>query len=601
MITMLAGRGLPAETLDALVTRADGVPLFVEELTKAVVEPGALPGVEAIPATLADSLMARLDRLSTAKEVAQRAAVLGREFAYPLLAAVGDLEEAALRQGLERLVEAEIVFVRGEPPDATYTFKHALVQEAAYESLLKRTRQQLHGRVVDVLTRNAATEPEQLARHAEAAGRIDEAIASYRRASEQAQAHSAFEESIRHLRRAIALISAQPEGGERDAREVPLQFALGDAVSAARGYTHPEVQAAFERARSLCEAVGDAHGVGWALAGLAEYLMACGLVERAGVFATRVLEIAEQTHDTDLALRGRIDLGATELYEGKFTSSLAHLSAARALYDPGRQYLTDSGFTINDPDVLALSYSSWGLSLLGWPDRALACTHEAVALARRIDRPFSLATALFYETGGYWLRRDASAQRERAAEAIVLSEAHVFPFWLGLARTFHAAARAAAGELAAVADLLPGLAEGGGTGNRLGAAGLFGILGGAYLSAGQLAQARGAVETGLAFAAQTGQHFMDAELHRLQGEIALADGGLPAEAEATFQRALEVARAQEARSLELRTATSLARLWRDQGKGREARALLAPVHGWFTEGFDTCDLIEAKALLESLA
>jgi len=208
MIATLAGTKLPAATLDALVARADGVPLFVEELTKAVMEPGAARGVEAIPASLADSLMARLDRLSAAKEVAQRAAVLGREFGYPLLAAMGGMDEAALRQGLGRLVDAEIVFARGEPPTATYTFKHALIQETAYQSLLKRTRQQLHARVAQVLEERfperIASEPEVIARHYDQAGVVAEAIAHYQRAGERATQRSANEEAIGHLRRALA-------------------------------------------------------------------------------------------------------------------------------------------------------------------------------------------------------------------------------------------------------------------------------------------------------------------------------------------------------------------------------------------------------------
>jgi len=314
-----------------------------------------------------------------------------------------------------------------------------------------------------------------------------------------------------------------------------------------------------------------------------------------------VLAIAEQSDDADLALRGHLDLGGTDLWEGKFEPSRTHFDEALALYEAGRHYLVDSGFSITDPGVLALGSSAWNLWMLGSPDRALAHAREAVALARRIGHPYSLANALFSETIVHWFRRDVSGQRERAAEAMVLSEAHGFSFWLGLAKTCHAAARVAAGEPEAVADLLPGLAQSGGTGSRAGAPGLFVILGEAYVRAEQLAEARGAVEGGLALAARTGQPFYDAELHRLQGEIDLSGGGAPADAEALFQRALEIARAQGARSLDLRAAASLARLWRDQGKPAEAHALLAPIYDWFTEGFDTQDLKDAKALLEELA
>ncbi len=260
MVMALAGEVLPVGTLDALVARADGVPLYVEELTRSVVEPGTTRNVEAIPATLADSLMGRLDRLSATKEVAQRAAVLGREFTYPLLAAVPGLEEAAPRHGLARLVEAEIVFARGEPPAATYTFKHALVQEAAYGSLLKRTRQQLHARVAQVLEERfperVASEPELIARHYDQAGLAMPAIAYYQRAGERAAERSANEEAIGHLRRALALVGTLPETRERQQRELGLQMAIGAPLGASRGISHPECEGAYARARELASQIG---------------------------------------------------------------------------------------------------------------------------------------------------------------------------------------------------------------------------------------------------------------------------------------------------------------------------------------------------------
>src|SRR6185369_8603584 len=292
----LAGTALPVATLDALVARADGVPLYVEELTKAMAEPGAARGVEAIPASLADSLMARLDRLATAKEVAQRAAVLGREFGYTLLAAVTGMDDAGLCQGLARLVEAEIVFQRGEPPEATYTFKHALVQEAAYESLLKRTRQQLHGRVVDVLRERfperVAAEPEVVARHAEAAGRIDEAIEHYGRAGEEAQARSAHEEAIAQLRTAIHLLGTRPPEADRDAREVALQLLVGSSLAVASGFSHPDTGAAYERAQALAETGGDVEGLGLARLGLAIHAQTRGEIERGRALAAQVAAAA---------------------------------------------------------------------------------------------------------------------------------------------------------------------------------------------------------------------------------------------------------------------------------------------------------------------
>ncbi len=599
MVASLLAEKLPQDTLEALVARADGVPLYLEELTKAMVEPGAARVVEAIPATIADSLMARLDRLSAAKEVAQRAAVLGREFSYSLLAAVAGMDQAALQQGLARLAEGEIVFVRGEPPEAVYAFKHALVQEAAYDSLLKRTRQQLHGHVVDVLMatfpETAAAEPELLARHAEAAGRIGEAIAAYQRAGGQAQSRSAHEEAIRHLRKAIILLASQPEGMERELLEIQLQLTLCQSLTAAKGYAHVEVEVAYDRARVLCETTGDAR-LGFALDGLALFALNSGLVERACVVGARMLTIAEQTGDRHLAVSGHFDIGTAETYQGKFASALAHLETGQALYSPGQGY----GAIAEDLGPPLLVWIANDLSILGWLDRAITSSGDAVDMARRLGYPFALANALFFKAFVHWRRREITGQRENAAETIALSEAHGFPLWLGLGRALYAAARVAAGESESIADLVAGLALVAETGNQGGAPVLFALLSEAYLTASQLTEARGAAAAGLAIAAQTGQGLFDSELNRLQGEIILASGGSIAEAEAHFHRALDFARAQGAKSFELSTATTLARLWRDQGKPSEARDLLAPIYAWFTEGFDTADLKDAKALLDEL-
>jgi class 3 adenylate cyclase/tetratricopeptide (TPR) repeat protein len=396
MIATLAGTALPVATLDALVARADGVPLYVEELTKAMAEPGAARGVEAIPASLADSLMARLDRLSAAKEVAQRAAVLGREFGYPLLAAVTGVDDAGLCQGLARLVDAEIVFQRGEPPEATYTFKHALVQEAAYESLLKRTRQQLHGRVVDVLREQfperIKSEPELVARHAEAAGRSDDAITYYGRAGERAQARSAHAEAIGQFRKAIALVETRPAGAERDERELNLQLALGGSLVAARGYAHPETAAVYERAAALGAVAGDAVRLGVARTGLASCYYNRGEVERGRALAAEVLAEAEARGDREQALYGHTTVVLPEHSQGKFASSLAHCERAIALYDSGQHHRRVHSVG-EDRGVAALSCSAWNLWMLGQPDAALARARAraAVTLARRLSDPFIIA------------------------------------------------------------------------------------------------------------------------------------------------------------------------------------------------------------------
>jgi class 3 adenylate cyclase/tetratricopeptide (TPR) repeat protein len=577
---------------DTIIARADGIPLYLEELTRTA-------RAEEIPATLADSLMARLDRLGGAKEVAQRASVLGREFSYPLLAAVVGLEEAALCRELARLDEAEILFVRGEPPQSTYTFKHALVQEAAYESMLKRTRRQLHGRVVDVMREQfpelAAAAPEVIARHAELAGQTDDAIMYYQRAGEQAQARSAHGEAIAQFRKAIALLETEPAGADRDSHEVALQLLLGGSLMAERGFPHPEVEAPYERARILCEAVGDARRLGIAQLGLSYFHYNRGDVERGRVLAAEVLASAEAQRSPELLVMAHQNVAETEHYQGKFASSLTHCERAFALYDPARH----SEFLLGSHNgVPALGYAAWNLWILGWPDSALTRAQEAVSLGRRLNHPFSLVRALFFETLIQRTRRDHARQQERAAEVVALSEMHGFALYVGWGRKFYAATRVVAGDAAGLRESLEAVTLIREAGYQT--PGIFYYLAETQQAGGQLAEARATVAAALTISAQLAQPLWDADLHRLDGELILASGGARDEAAACYQQALDVARAQGAKSLELRAATSLARLLIKQGKRNEARLILTEIYNWFTEGFNTADLKDAKALLEEL-
>jgi len=603
--------GLPEAVLEQLAERADGVPLFAEELTRTVVEAGSSAVAAAIPTTLQDSLLARLERLEGAKAVAQRAAVLGREFSYDLLAATAGLDEVALTQGLARLVEADLLFANGVPPQATYTFKHALVREAAYESLLKRTRQRLHGAVFDALLRDfperVTAEPEVLAQHAELAGRIGEAVAFYQRAGEREKSRYAHEEAITDLRRALDLLATQPEGAERDAREVAIQLALAGSLAVARGLSHPDPQIAYDRARTLSEGRPDERPHCLASIGLSILAFTRGEVEQGRCLAARVITAAERMGDEELLLLGHIQVAIPENFQGKLVSSLAHLEVAEALYRPERHHAVAS-VLFTDPGVSTLAVMGGVLMGLGWPDQALARAREGVALARRLGDPNSLAQALFFETTVHWARRDPAAQRECAAETIALAEAQGLALFLGLGRTFHAGARVVSGEHGAIDDLLAGVELAAGAGNLGGAPASFVLLGEAHLAAGQPNEALGAVELGLALSAQTGQPFFDAELHRLRGEIWLRGSTGEAEgvesevrAEECFRDALAIARAQELKQFELSAAIRLARLWLQRGEPAEGRRLLAPILGWFTEGFETGEYLAARRLLDELA
>ncbi len=448
MIAALGGPDLPADTLDALVARADGVPLYLEELTKAVTEPGAARGVEAIPATLADSLMARLDRLSTAKEVAQRAAVLGREFGYPLLAAMAVLDEAALRHGLARLVDAEILFARGEPPAATYTFKHALIEEMAYQSLLKRTRQQLHARVAQVLEERfperVAAEPEVIARHYEQAGLAAQAVAHYQRAGEQATQRSANEEAIGHLRRALDLVATLPEGRERDQRELRLQMAIGQPL-AALTWSLPEYEQTYIRARELTSLISDSPELPRVLVGMADAYLAQGDLAMAAEIARDALTAAERTGDVFDRFSAHEEVAVALLFQGHFAQALEHFEQSIALYDPSEHGSLAYGVAI-DRGVHAYALAAWCHVYLGHPDRAVSMSEEAVVLGTRSEHRLSLVISLNQAGIVHFERGERDRARERAEETMVLAERLGFPMWLEHARELRGWTRVESGE-----------------------------------------------------------------------------------------------------------------------------------------------------------
>jgi tetratricopeptide (TPR) repeat protein len=580
---------LPAEVMDTMMTRTDGVPLFIEELTKAVLEDRGSASVRMIPTTLEDSLRARLDRLGPAKDVAQLGAVIGREFSYALARAVSPLSEVDLQRALTQLTDAELLYARGTPPAARYVFKHALVRDAAYASLLKTHRRVLHRAIAAALTEGSSATVEMqlevLALHYTEAGDTEPALAAWQRAGEQAASRSAHEEAIGHLRQALALLATLPESAERNAREIALLFALATSVIRTRSLAHPDFEAVIERAEVLCEAIGDRAQLVWVLASRANYHVNRGELDRGIALAEQGLELARQTGARAPLVNPRSVLGQALFYRGNFAASLEHLRHAVAA---------------DGEPVSSVAWCSW---LLGYPDRALQQVREAVEFERL--RSLYLGEALVSETVVHWMRGDAACQQEAAREVIALGGA-TDPFMRGVGGAFHAAAVAAAGagEMA-LAEITDALAQAAGTGSQAGAPVLIQLLATVQQAAGQSAEALATLEMALAVSAQTGQPFHDAELNRLKGEITLIESGESSGerediAETCFRRALEIARRQEAKSLELRAATSLARLWQHQGKRDAACALLAPVYGWFTEGFDTRDLKDAKALLEEL-
>jgi predicted ATPase/class 3 adenylate cyclase len=615
---LTAGRTLPTEVLAQILARTDGVPLFVEELTKTILESGHLREVGgrytlsgplpplAIPATVQDSLMARLDRLAPVKEVAQLGAALGREFAYELLTAVSPLGEPALHGALAQLVGAGLLFRHGQPPQARYRFKHALVQEAAYASLLKSRRQQLHTRIAMVLEARfpalGETEPEVLAHHYTEAGLPAHAIPYWQRAGQRAIELSAYIEAIAHLTKGLEILKTLSDTPERARQELDLQLTLGPALTATKGNGAPDVERAYARARELCQQLGETPQLFPALLGLRAIYFMRAEFHTARELGEQLLSLAQSIQDPTLLLEAHRAHGTTLFFLGELFAAQKHLEQSIALYDP----LQHRAHAILNPFDLGVACRCWeGLTLwlLGYPDQALERSHEALVRAQELTHPYSLVFALNYAAWLHQYRREAQAAQERAEAAITLSADRGFAHHLELGMTWRGWALAAQGrEEEGIAQMRQGLAARGAAGADANPPFLLALLAGAYGTAGQAEEGLTVLDEALATAHKTGEGVCEAELYRLQGELLLRlSPEHRAGAEARFQQAIEIARRQQAKSLELRAAMSLSRLWQQQGKRAEARQLLAEVYSWFTEGFDTADLEEAKALLEELS
>jgi len=624
MIEKIAGgKTLPVEVVQQLVRKTDGVPLFVEELTKMVVKSGLLTAADdhyeltgplpplAIPSTLQDSLMARLDRLAATREVAQVGATLGREFSYELLHAVSPLEEAALRQGLQQLVEAELVYQRGVPPQATYLFKHALIQDAAYQSLLKSTRQQYHRQIAQVLEgqfpNTAETQPELVAYHYTEAGLGAQAVPYWQRAGESAVQRSANVEAITHLTKGLELLAALPDAPERGRQELALRTTQGPALIATKGNAAPEVEHTYARALELCRREGDTPQLFPVLFGL--WLFYLG---RAELLTTRdigeqLLTLAQRVQDPALLLEAHRALGASSFLLGEVTFARTHVEQGISLYDP-RRHRAHAFLYGQDPGVVCLTYTAHTLWLQGYPDQALKRSQEALTLARELSHPHSLAYALTFCAA--WLhqfRREAQAVQERAEESVALCTEQRFPLWLAWGTILRGWVLTERGQREeGIAQMLHGLATSRTMGAELWRPHWLALLAEVYGKGGQAEEGLSVLAEALAAIEKNGERYYEAELYRLKGTLTLQPqvsspkSQVEKEAEACFHKAIEVARRQQAKSLELRAAMSLARLWQQRGKKAEARQLLAEVYNWFTEGFDTKDLQEAKALVEEL-
>jgi predicted ATPase len=612
MVTEVAAQhALAKEVVEGVTERAGGVPLFVEEVTRLLLEQGEQGSAKAIPPTLQQSLTARLDRLGPAREVAQIGSVIGRDFSYPLLQAVAGLEDPPLQTALDRLAEAGILFVQGLPPDSEYRFKHALIQDAAYENLLKSRRQHLHRLVAEALrdSVSAAPEPELLAHHFTQAGMAAAATEWWAKAGQRSLERSALIEAIAQLTRALDQIAALPATPALRREEIKLQAALITPLFHVKGYASPEAKAAVERARILIEQA-DAFGepsedpllLFSVLYGfwVANYAAFNGDVLRE--LAAQFLALAEKQGGTVPLMFGHRVMGTSLVYTGEIAKGRAHYDQATALYDPATHLPLATRFG-QDIRVVILCQRSLAQWLLGYPEVALADAEQAVKHAREISQAATLMYALSF---GPWTHFHCGiyvAVKAQLDELNALVDEKGAEGWKGSPTSLQGCVLALTGKAAdAVHMINSGIGAFRSIGGTLFEPAFLSYLAGAHAELGHSDEASRRMNEALSMIETAKERWFEAEANRIAGAIALkSQEPDAAKAEAYFERALAVARAQQAKSWELRAAMCMARLWRDQGKRDEARDLLAPVYGWFTEGFDTLDLKEAKALLADLA
>jgi serine/threonine protein kinase/predicted ATPase len=601
---LTAGRAIEPQWIEQIVARTDGVPLFVEELTRVVQESG-MPGGGSLPSSLEGWLSARLDRLDDARELAQIASAIGRELSWELLREVAPWEEKELARGLERLVDAEILQRCGLQSKGCYRFKHALLQDAAYASLLRTERQRLHQQIARILenrlTDLAGDQPELVAHHYTEAGLPEAASIWWQRAGEQAMRASAFREALEHLERSLATLSAQPESPERDHRELAVQMAYGTAAAALRSYASPEVKQAFSRAWALCSRDGPTPVVFAVLRGLFLHALISGDLASARETTLRILAAARKEGDPGLLVTAHQAAGFVRLLRGDLAAARAHLEESLTHGEPvlSPADLLELGDGI--PALNALAHLSWVLWLLGYPEQALCRAREAVDLAQKLTVPCLSLCAVEYalaELGSF--RREPAEVETRAGALAPLAAEHGFRMFETMGRFLLAWARNEQGDTKeTVAQMRQALHARQELGAHICLPNHHALLAGTYLRADRVVEGLATLKEALAL--QGDQRIMEAELHRLKAELLRRHGVSDLEVEGHLEKALDVARRQGARSLELRAATSLARLRIHQGRRSEGRGLLAAVYATFTEGLDTPDLREARAVLEEMA
>ncbi|MBL8710161.1 MAG: AAA family ATPase [Rhodospirillaceae bacterium] len=619
LVARIAGaKPLPVEVVDHIVIKTDGVPLYVEELTKTILASeilrdagdrfeltGPLSSL-AIPDTLQESLMARLDRLPQVRELAQLAAVLGREFAYEMISGLSTIGDVVLQQGLGQLVDAELLYQRGRPPRARYIFKHALVQDAAYGSLLKRNRQQAHLQVAELLEARfpdtVGEHPEILGHHYRESNLTERAVKYFLAAGERDLRMSANAEAIAHLSKGLEIIAAIPAGRGRDALELDLLMTMGPALIATKGYAASEVEPAYRRALELCVALGDWSKQFSVLLGLSLIHLVRSDLLSSRDLAEQAVELARLHPEPGFDLAADRALGLALIMLGELDAARSTLRRVYTSYD----LATHGSFAFrrggSDFGVGALGMGSLAAFPLGYPDQARELCAQGLVLARKLGHPISEALVRWNGAMVEQARGDVEATLVHVSAGLELAEEKGFPQYVAWLTVLRGAALLQQGDTdAAIAELRKGIDHNHAIGSLLQVPYWTTFLATAYGRNGQATEGLIAVEEALERVERTKDRFAEAELYRVKGDLMLCgDDPDDAGAESCFQQAIEIARGQNARCWELRAATDLARLWLRQGKKAAARDLLSEIHGWFTEGFATTDLMAAQELLDRM-
>jgi predicted ATPase len=621
-----------------ILEKTQGNPFFMEEIVQALREQGVLARLDAVgatgqsplptglhlPPTVQGILAARIDRLPAAeKDLLQTLAVIGKEFSLGLLKQVVNKPEDELQPLLFHLQAAEFIYEQPAFPEVEYTFKHALTQEVAYTSLLQERRKLLHERTARAIEALFHSRLEDhygdLAYHYSRSGNTQKAVEYLHLAGQQAVRRSANTEAISHLTAALELLQTLPDTPERAQQELTLHITLGPVLMATKGWTAPEVEQAYSRARELCRQVGETSQLFPVLVGLRFFYTLRGKFQPARELAEQLLALAQRGQEPALLLEAHYASGVPLVWLGEFVQAREHLEQGIALYNP-QQHRSLAFLYILDPGVGCLTYAAWALWSLGYPDQALQRIHAALTLAQELSHPHSLAYALAF--GAAWIhqfRREGQAVQERAEAAMALAREQGFPYWLAYGTTLRGWALAEQGQREeGIAQMRQGLAALQALGTELARSLFLALLAEAYGRMEQPEEGLTLLAEALVVVDKNGERYYEAELYRLKGQLTLQKFQVSgfkfqvpespesevrspeSEAEECFWEAIEIARRQQAKSLELRAVMSLSRLWQSQGKKKEAHDLLAEIYGWFTEGFDMADLKEAKALLEQL-